>query len=77
VTAPTVAEIAGKLTKAQREQIVRVEGRDWFPVQWEGWRGLFTTLQGRGLAYPREPGMQTLSPLGLAVRAILAQEPTS
>jgi hypothetical protein len=73
VTAPTVAKIAGKLTKAQREQITRVEGRDWFPVQWEGWRGLFTTLQGRGLAYPREHGMQTLSPLGLAVRTHLQE----
>jgi hypothetical protein len=71
------AEISAKLTKAQREQIIRVAGDDWFPVQWEGWCGLFSSLQLRGLAYPREPGLQTLSPLGLAVRAILqAKEPT-
>ena len=72
-TAPqALAEIAGKLTEAQRDIIRRAPiGGEWFSVSWEGWKGLIWHLQRKGLAFPREPGWQVLSPLGLALRSYL------
>lgn len=69
---PDPTAIATRLSKAQRSILLQAPtGGNWFPMCWEGWRGLFWSLQRLGLAYAREPGLQTLSPLGLAVRAIL------
>ena len=72
---PAPAEIAAGLSEAQRDIIISAPtGGEWFPVCWEGWGGMFRSLQRRGLAFPREPGAQALSPLGLAVRAQLLGE---
>lgn len=68
-----VAKIAAKLTKAQQEIIMNAPlNGDWFPVCWEGWA--LCSLQRRGLTYPREAGLQTLSPLGIAVRQHLQEK---
>lgn len=71
----TPDEIARGLTDAQRRIVQNAPiGGNWFPVCWEGWRGLFYSLDRLGLAYPREPGLQVLSPLGLAVREHLEKK---
>lgn len=72
MTEPTPEEIANGLTEVQKQILLKAPlGGWWFPVCWEGWRILRPSLQRAGLAYPREPGLQVLSPLGLAVRATL------
>lgn len=68
---PTVAEIAATLTKAQREALIYARGPDADGLTW------FALGSARGL--PVELKRRTvvghcLTPLGLAVRAILAQE---
>lgn len=62
--------IIEKLNQTQYEILLRIRGDDWFPIQYEGLRSYFgwRTFAALGLAWPREPGMQTLSPLGKRVR---------
>lgn len=63
-------EIAGKLNMVQRRIMLRAPMGSWFPAQNEGWHWPWKSLSALGLVYPREPGMQTFSPLGLEVRCI-------
>lgn len=68
------AALARSLTKQQRERLLTAPHSDWFTINWEGWKGLIWDLQNLGLTYPREPGLQLLSPLGLRVAQHLKQE---
>ena len=72
MTAPTVAEIAGKLTKAQREALLH-DG--WW---WRHSRGLngsgpaLLALTRKGLC--ERKASRAITPLGLAVRAHLQEQ---
>jgi hypothetical protein len=70
----TVEQIAALLNKTQKWIMITapIDGF-WFPVCCEGWRWPWRSLSRLGLVYPREVGLQTFSPLGLAVRKHLEE----
>jgi hypothetical protein len=59
-----ISKVFWTLTKQQRQLLLHCPYDGWFPVTWEGFRGLFKSLQKLKLTHLREPGMQVLSGKG-------------
>ena len=72
-----IEQIVGRLTKQQKFIILNAPvAGNWFPTCFEGWHWPWRSLLRMGLVYPREHGLQVLSPLALAVREYLINQQT-